>query len=358
MYLKNRNLKIFFYFLFAFHLSLISGSIIRDRSNVNSTNLNNNLTKELSKTSIESVSSNENSSISSNDQLITLSNLFLISNLTNNSIIETKDNAKLNSRNASNESSIKKNRDSNFLEDQKKLIQNLVKEENSIEDKLKNEINLTSFDEKTSTNNIINDEYEKETNFTDNKSKQHISDDSIQSNIDSANKPSIMLKMDEDFFNLRISSSADCIFVRSEEGVYNFYSDRFHTEVCALYLIADSNQLIEFEFEQFNVSCGRWNSSFIKNNQSLISVVDGWELNGQFFPSSQDHFLKKSARYNEICANDTNFILNQKFTVSQNVGLIQFRILSMLEGFRVRVRFIENPKRKFLFIFTIAFYKI
>lgn len=245
---------------------------------------------------------------------------------------------------------------SGSLEDHKKLIQNLVKEERLVEDqnKIKNEIHLAGLSEKPSTNSILNEELLNEFKVSATnensmlKSDQKKLDDALVSGPDSdqeSHPKDFTFEMDP--FSLRISDSMDCIFVRSEDGVYNFYSNKNHTEVCALYIIADSNQLVEFEFQEFNVSCGTHNPEYPKNNQSLVSIVDGWELNGQFFPSNQDHKLKKSERYKELCLNRTDSLVTKKFRLSQNVGLIQFRILSQFEGFKVRVNFIDNPKRKY-----------
>lgn len=251
------------------------------------------------------------------------------------------------------------NGSSDFLEDHKKLIQNLVKEENlTDQNKLKNEINLTSLSEKPSTNSILNEELLNEFKVSGAdessllKSDQKKLDDAFigdphqgQESHLATPKQHFTFEMD-DPYSLRISESMDCIFVRSEDGAYNFYSNKNHTETCALYIIADSNQLVELEFQEFNVSCGDWNSAYPKNNQSLVSIVDGWELNGQFFPSNLDHRLKKAERYKELCLNRTHGLVGQKFRLSQNVGLIQFRILNPFEGFKVRVKFIDNPKRK------------
>lgn len=254
----------------------------------------------------------------------------------------------------------KLNGSSDFLEEHKKLIQNLVKEESLAEDqnKLKNEISLN---EKPSTNSILNEELLNEFKVSDESSllkgdKKQLDDAlngapaSVQES--HAAPKHFTFEMD-DTFNLRISESMDCIFVRSEDGVYNFYSTKNHTDTCALYIIAESNQLVEFEFQEFNVSCGDWNSAYPKNNQSLVSVVDGWELNNQFFPG-QDHRLKKNERYKELCLNQSHDLVDQKFRLSQNVGLIQFRILNPFEGFKVRVKFIDNPKRKYCLLFVTS----
>ena len=110
------------------------------------------------------------------------------------------------------------------------------------------------------------------------------------------------------------------------------------SSVCGLYIIADPDQVVELEFLDFDVACG---------NGGLVSVIDGWEMNGQFFPGADDHAKPRHNRYREYCGIRVPMY---KFTASQNVGLIEFRIPEPGDGFMVRVRFRDNPFRKFTFI--------
>ena len=73
-------------------------------------------------------------------------------------------------------------------------------------------------------------------------------------------------------------------------------------------------------------------------------MVDGWETEGQFFPSDQDHRLPMEERYQTYCGQDKPGML---FLASQNAALLQFRIPVRGQGFRVLVHFIENPERKY-----------
>ncbi|KAH9518107.1 hypothetical protein DERF_008704 [Dermatophagoides farinae] len=124
----------------------------------------------------------------------------------------------------------------------------------------------------------------------------------------------------------------ECIFVKTEDGIYTLISEDESNLVCGLYLMASPTQLVEIEFIQFNVSC---------HKNGLLSVVDGWELMGQFFPSVEDHPIPRDARYHEFCGH----IKPKKiFRMSQNVGLIEYRIPTIGQGFTVRIRFIDNPK--------------
>ncbi|KAL5020033.1 hypothetical protein ScPMuIL_002925 [Solemya velum] len=73
----------------------------------------------------------------------------------------------------------------------------------------------------------------------------------------------------------------------------------------------------------------------------LLAIVDGWELQGEMFPSQDDHPQGMDERYHAYCGPDKP---NRIFIASQNVALIQFRIPSLGEGFKVNVRLIDNPQ--------------
>ncbi|KAG1667817.1 Corticotropin-releasing factor-binding protein [Nymphon striatum] len=69
-------------------------------------------------------------------------------------------------------------------------------------------------------------------------------------------------------------------------------------------------------------------------------LVDGWELNGQTFPSPSDGLTPVEERMISFCG---RLKPRGSFTTSQNVGLIRFMIATEHEGFDVTVRFIKNP---------------
>jgi len=127
---------------------------------------------------------------------------------------------------------------------------------------------------------------------------------------------------------------ADCIFIKPEEGIYSFQSGGNSSIICGLYLIAKPEYNIELEFLQFDISCAR---------NGLLTVFDGWELRGQFFPGVEDHPIPRNARYHEFCG---HIKPRKPFKMSQNVGLLEYRIPNAGQGFVVRVKFVENPKRK------------
>ncbi|KAH9398430.1 hypothetical protein TYRP_019078 [Tyrophagus putrescentiae] len=102
--------------------------------------------------------------------------------------------------------------------------------------------------------------------------------------------------------------------------------------ICGLYLLARPEENVVIDFLHFNVSCDK---------HGLLSVMDGWELNGQFFPGPEDHPLPRQVRYHEFCGGAKP---RKTFPMSQNAGLIEFRIPIAGQGFMVRVRFVPNPK--------------
>jgi len=73
-------------------------------------------------------------------------------------------------------------------------------------------------------------------------------------------------------------------------------------------------------------------------------VVDGWEIDGQLFPSVSDHSLAIDERYRGFCGADEP---RHAMIMSQNVALIQFRIPQRLQHFRVRISYQYNPARTY-----------
>lgn len=98
--------------------------------------------------------------------------------------------------------------------------------------------------------------------------------------------------------------------------------------------MANPSQIVVIEFLHFDVSC---------HKNGLLSVVNGWELMGEFFPSLEDHPLPRNARYHEFCGHQKP---KKVFRMSQNVGLLEYRIPTPGQGFIAKVTFVENPKRK------------
>lgn len=121
----------------------------------------------------------------------------------------------------------------------------------------------------------------------------------------------------------------ECVHMQSTPGELTFTSEGSE-DVCGLYLIGMPNQIVEVEFLDFDISC----------DTGLLAVFDGWELNREIVPGMHDHPLPIQERYTPFCGVGPDKI----FVSSQNVALIQYRILAAGEGFKVRVSFKPNPQ--------------
>ncbi|KAJ6646670.1 Corticotropin-releasing factor-binding protein [Pseudolycoriella hygida] len=145
----------------------------------------------------------------------------------------------------------------------------------------------------------------------------------------------------------------DCMHVTSEEGSYAFKKSpqpamsQTHQElglaeegtemtVCGLYVVADPNKIVEITIKYMNVNC---------ESGGLMAFVDGWELNGQYFPGVQDHKLNLDKRITEFCNDNKHWPLNhfnRVYRSSQNAALLQYRI-PIRGQFVATVRFVHNP---------------
>lgn len=115
--------------------------------------------------------------------------------------------------------------------------------------------------------------------------------------------------------------------------------------VCGVYFVADPDQIIEITMKQVNVDC---------HTGGLMAFVDGWELNGQYFPGEQDHEQRLERRIQEFCTEQTLPQWPAKaaaskawvFRSSQNCALVQYRIPER-GSFVISARFLHNSKRTF-----------
>lgn len=85
-----------------------------------------------------------------------------------------------------------------------------------------------------------------------------------------------------------------------------------------------------------------------------IQFVDGWELNGEYFPSESDHHRKLDDRVAEFCSDYTQWPRISKkrvFKSSQNAALLQYRIPTR-GFFIVNVNFHKISQRKFFLLFS------
>lgn len=76
-------------------------------------------------------------------------------------------------------------------------------------------------------------------------------------------------------------------------------------------------------------------------NRRIVSAVDGWEMNQEFFPSPVDHELSLEERYKTYCGIHRP---SKVYVASQNVALIQHLIPVAGQGFKVKVKFVNTPQ--------------
>lgn len=121
-----------------------------------------------------------------------------------------------------------------------------------------------------------------------------------------------------------------CMEMVAKPGEYTFTADG-SGQVCGLYVISPPEQVVELEFVDFDIPC----------ETSLIALVDGWEMNGEFFPSPEDHHRSLEERYHQYCGLNKP---SKVYMASQNVALIQHLITVAGQGFKVKVKFANTPQ--------------
>ncbi|XP_077281152.1 corticotropin releasing hormone binding protein [Temnothorax americanus] len=125
----------------------------------------------------------------------------------------------------------------------------------------------------------------------------------------------------------------DCMFVTSESGPFSYISPTDDDNVCGIYFLTDPDRIVEIHFHSFDVPC---------DHRGLLAVIDGWELNGEIFPSESDHSLSTKERTSEFCGKNRWY--RRTFTSSQNAALLQYRIPLRGKGFVVSARYPKNPR--------------
>ncbi|CAG9765264.1 unnamed protein product [Ceutorhynchus assimilis] len=156
-------------------------------------------------------------------------------------------------------------------------------------------------------------------------------------------RPSSKLRLNQEIDGDMLSSPArlkrdpehhieECMHMASDEGEY-YYKAKLQPDgrACGIYIFGESDQQIEIRFNFIDVAC---------ENGGLVAVVDGWELNGEVFPSPEDHPKALKSRFNEFCGKRK---IKQTFVSSQNVALIQYRMPARGASFSFSVRLIRNP---------------
>ncbi|XP_060829973.1 corticotropin-releasing factor-binding protein [Bombus pascuorum] len=131
----------------------------------------------------------------------------------------------------------------------------------------------------------------------------------------------------------RFKPVTDCMFITAEPGSFIYTSKTDDDEVCGIFFLAGPDQKVEINFLTFDIPC---------EHRGLISVVDGWELNGEVFPSEMDHRLPLKQRSSEFCGK--NIGAKRSFTSSQNAAVIRYRIPKPGKGFTLFAKFLKNPR--------------
>ncbi|KAH8311375.1 hypothetical protein KR044_005987 [Drosophila immigrans] len=111
--------------------------------------------------------------------------------------------------------------------------------------------------------------------------------------------------------------------------------------VCGLYVIGEPDTIVEITMKHYDVNC---------ETGGLMAFVDGWELNGEYFPAVKDHHRVLEDRVYEFCNNNKQWprYSNKKFfRSSQNAALLQYRIPGR-GSFVANVRFHKITQREFI----------
>ncbi|CRK90512.1 CLUMA_CG004141, isoform A [Clunio marinus] len=153
----------------------------------------------------------------------------------------------------------------------------------------------------------------------------------------------------------KIHTLSECMQVTSEDGVFTYrkvlrkssrFSDGLHfmevepneSHVCGVYFITDPDKVVEIEIDFMDVSC---------ELGGLLGFVDGWELNGEYFPGIHDHELNLENRIDEFCdkpfAYKKKINRKKKFISHQNAAVFQYKI-PIQGAFAITVRYLHNPK--------------
>ncbi|XP_045619980.1 corticotropin-releasing factor-binding protein [Procambarus clarkii] len=119
----------------------------------------------------------------------------------------------------------------------------------------------------------------------------------------------------------------ECMLVGLEEGTY-YYKSRGAGDVCGVYLLSQPDQAVQVSFDYLDVDC---------DTEGLVSFVDGWELGGELFPSEVDAPLE--GRVHEFCGR----LKKKTLKSTGNAAVIQYRVPSRGDGFRITVRYVRNP---------------
>ncbi|XP_022919269.1 corticotropin-releasing factor-binding protein isoform X2 [Onthophagus taurus] len=122
----------------------------------------------------------------------------------------------------------------------------------------------------------------------------------------------------------------ECMEMITEEGV--FYHTASHVNnTCGIYIFTAPDEKIELKVSYLDVPC---------ENDGAISLLDGWEMNGEIFPNEFDH-PNPNSRVLEVCGRRK---IKDGFRTTQNAAMILYRMPRRNSGFRFSIRFLKNPR--------------
>lgn len=126
----------------------------------------------------------------------------------------------------------------------------------------------------------------------------------------------------------QLPGQIQCIQLVKNPGQYWYIAGETNTG-CALFLLGGHETRLEIEFLDFNIDC---------ESDGLLSIIDGWEMNYELFPSLED--LPRDINKYRYCGLKRP---RRKFVSSQNAALINYYTPKKGQGFSIRVKFISNP---------------
>lgn len=119
----------------------------------------------------------------------------------------------------------------------------------------------------------------------------------------------------------------DCINVGLEEGGY-YHRSVGDPTVCGVYLASGPQQRVQLTLDYLDVDC---------EAGGIISVLDGWELNGEVFPPKGD--LPLDGRVEELCGRHKRKV----YVSTSNAASLLYSLPRKGDVFKITVKFIKHP---------------
>ncbi|CAG0900200.1 unnamed protein product [Darwinula stevensoni] len=115
----------------------------------------------------------------------------------------------------------------------------------------------------------------------------------------------------------------------TQEGVFELRSHGSAT--CALYVVLGSQQSVVIHLEYVYAPCHQGN---------LVNMIDGWEMDGEYFPSVAEHGTPMSDRVLAVCGERAR---EETLLAGQNAGQVSYRLPSEDARVVVRVLALREP---------------